>query len=289
MPEAGQSREATEAPIAALATAAGPAGVSVVRVSGHGALAVGDRFQHGDADVAAVSKPSVQQQFHGAFHALDQLQVRIARFSFGGRPPRGPFLRGNDQAPDNAAAADFEEPVVLGDRAGADRMRSLHFVDDSQQIVGFPQHSQPGQISQQPPQNPLQTPRADDSRRAPAARGGHIEQCLPAQRFSHRRPCLADRSGIAAEHGAKDAVGCRFPGIGRLVELLAGDDPPDQPRGVGHFQAGGDDPLQQRFFDAAVTVVFDQRFVGAARPRDSIALHRGQQLLKLPVIGHCLG
>ena len=47
MPEAGQSREATEAPIAALATAAGPAGVSVVRVSGHGALAVGDRLVPG--------------------------------------------------------------------------------------------------------------------------------------------------------------------------------------------------------------------------------------------------
>ncbi len=60
---AEQSRESKEAPIAALATAAGPAGVSVVRVSGNGALAVGDRL------VPGVRCPPSQREARTFFHA----------------------------------------------------------------------------------------------------------------------------------------------------------------------------------------------------------------------------
>ena len=58
----------------------------------------------------------------------------------------------------------------------------------------------------------------------------------------------------------------------------------DHPRGVARLDARVDDLLQQRFLDAAAAVVFHQRLVRAARRRNPMAVHRGQQVQQLPVV-----
>ena len=94
-----------------------------------------------------------------------------------------------------------------------------------------------------------------------------------------RTPSASPRSTAvsAASAGASQASS---PSAG----LAAVHDGADQPHGIGRFDAGGDDLLQQHLLDAAAALEFHQGLLRAARRRNAVAGHGAQQVEKLRAV-----
>ena len=125
-------------------------------------------------------KPAAQQGLGGLFQqgdkfVVDELFIRAALC-------RGPIGRRRDQRTDDGLTADLENAVELGNCAGALGMLEFHALDGFQQLRGFVDQSQAGQIGQQTAQHALQASGGHDFKRISAAGQGYVEQGLVPQR-----------------------------------------------------------------------------------------------------------
>ena len=216
------------------------------------------------------------------FQAVDQVALG-GRWRSSAACPLSSSADESDQAADDRLAADLEHAVELGDRAGADRMVELHVLDGFQQPAGLAQQAQPGQIGQQAAQHVLQA-RARRRSAAGCRRG-------PATRTT-AAASAARRAARATPRGPPSRRRATRPRNTRLTGRLPA---------VGLGAAGRGCSIAARIIRAAsavsthaamicsssvsliapAAVVFDQRFVRAARRRNAIAMHGRQQLQQL--------
>ena len=192
---------------------------------------LGDVFQHGEADVAAVVQPPLEDRGR---HLLEHGQQRrtLAPRPGAARPPLvRPGLRRAGHALHHPLPGKLEEPVKLGDRHGPDGMVPLHAADGLHQAVGFVEQAQPRQGDQQTPQDLLQVPRVEDAvagcRRGPWAdtKGARLPSSL-----NRAGQAAAYLLRVAAERQAEHLLDCRFASI-RRAGAFAGSPWPRPRRG----------------------------------------------------------
>ena len=101
----------------------------------------GQRFQHRQLQRAAVLDPQRQKRSRQPLEDIDQFLVAVVAGS-----PGGGRL---DHALDDGLVGGLEEMIELGDAAAAHRLGLLHRAGGAQQIVGFAEQPQAGQVGQQ--------------------------------------------------------------------------------------------------------------------------------------------
>ena len=196
------------------------------------------------------------------------------------------FGRRDEGAHDRLVAA-REQPVVLGDRAGPDRVLGFHRLGDVEQLARFADQAEPRQPAEQIVEQLAERAGADDPPRPAAFGERHVEQLLRGEPLGERGPMACDCR--PRRRPARRAA--RRPTRHRSIRTCAAspDASPcagsgqDQAAGVGRFDARGDDVLEQRILDHPLAVEFDHRVVRAGRLRNRIAMHRLEQLQQFVV------
>ena len=117
--------------------------------------------------------------------------------------------------------------------------------------------------------------------RVAAPRSRQIEKRQPCEQAEKARAGSPHRLAVSVERRPERLADRCLPGIPGRGGVIASHRGLKDAGGIGHFDRGGDDSVEEDLLDLPAAIKFHQSVVRATRGRDRITVYGGQDLAQL--------